>query len=337
MKKLITYFILITLLGCMTTKIINNSLPISIDSYGDENELTDRTYIILPYDSSVASNILLFNELSLYVNRTLVEKGYKLTKNYDSASCIIFFKYGTSSPQTFEREIYLPIYGQTGISSSTTTGSGALKYYPGSTVLNYKTETSYNANYGVVGQRTIKTSETYYAHYLILSAFEKKTLKDDFNRSIRWKIISKVVAKDSDLRRIFPFIILGSQSYIGKNSHQNILSEIKLDDPRLPWLLKGTAFEIKNQKNEIEKQVLLSEDEKRINQLKENSPKLERYKSISEINIGDFSAFKSMYGQIVFGVIESKSSKKIKLKTFPTNGTSVVEIVNWKDLLKILE
>jgi hypothetical protein len=266
-----------------------------------------------------------------------VEKGYKLTKNYDSANCIIFFKYGTSSPQTFEREIYLPIYGQTGISSSTTTSSGALKYYPGSTVLNYKTETNYNANYGVVGQRTIKTSETYYAHYLILSAFEKKALKDDFNRSIRWKIISKVVAKDSDLRRIFPFIILGSQSYIGKNSHQNILSEIKLDDPRLPWLLEGTAFEIKNQKHEIEKQILISADEKRINQLKENSPKLENYKSISEINIGDFSAFKSMYGQIVFGVIESKSDKKIKLKTFPTNGTSLVEIVHWKDMLKILE
>jgi hypothetical protein len=335
MNKILICFFLTICCSCITRKLETKSIPISIDSYGDENVLSGKNYYLLPDDSAVASNYLLFTELSFYINRILEGKGYKLTKNYDSANCIIFFKYGTFNPQTIEKESYLPVYGQTGVRSSTTIGSASIMYYPNSSVVNYQTNTNYNPTYGIVGQRTIKAHETYYSHYMILSAFDSKTLIQDFNKSLRWKIISKIVSKDSDLRRVFPYLVLGSTGLIGKDSHQNIVSEIKLDDTRIPWLLEGTAFDLKT--NSIEKPIVLSSIESEINQLKSGTPKFEKYNSFNEIRTGDICAFKSFYGEIIYGVIENNSGKKIKIKTFPTAGLGVVENVHWKEILKIIK
>jgi hypothetical protein len=328
MKKIIQYFFFIILVGCTSTQNIDKTQPISIDSYGDESELTGKTYILLPYDSSISSNYLLFKELSFYVNKELDHKGYKLTQNFDSANCVVFLKYGTSSPQTFEKEVYIPIYGQTGISSSTTSGTGTLKYYPQKTEVNYTTETNYNSSFGVVGGRTIKTSETFYAHYMMLSVFDKQTLHLDFNKSIRWKLISKLVTKDHDLRRVFPLIVVGSDDYIGKNSFQNISSEVNLKDPRLNWLLQGTSLS-------DEKKVILSDDEKKIETYKASSYKLVKYKSISDFKEGEVTAFKSKYGEIIFGIILSTYENNINIKTFPSQGKPMTSSYHWKDLLKI--
>jgi hypothetical protein len=330
MKKSFLILILFSSVGCYTpTKTINknNNLSVSINSYGDENRLSKKTYILRPFDSSVASNYLLFKELSIYIIRELKEKGYKYTENEDSAECVIFLKYGTGDPQTFEKEIYYPIYGQTGISSATTVGNSLLTYYPGSTSVTYKEETNYTHTYGQTGEAVRKVHETYFAHYMVLSAFDSHEIKNDFNRSIRWKIISKLISKDEDIRRQFPFLVFGSDEYIGKNSHEITTSLIDLADPKLEKLRTG----INPSDN---KQVILSNDEIQINLAKKAPSKFKKYTTFSDIKIGDVVMYKSFYGENVYGIVEKNSHHNIDIKTFPSVNSPQIDTVTWKELLK---
>jgi hypothetical protein len=337
MCKYISLVIIVSssiLIGCSTSKTtaVKNTYTYAIDSYGDDKDLPNKTYILMPYDSLVSSNYLLFKELSLYVDNLLTDRGYKKSNNYDSASCIIFLTYGTSDPKTFENEVYLPIYGQTGVSKSTTNYTGTIRYYPGAREININSSTSYSPSYGVIGQKVVRSSITYYAHYMILSAFDKQTINVDFNRSIRWKLVSKIVSEDNDLRRAFPYVVLCSQNYIGKNSHQNIISNIEKNDPRLRWLLAGSAFD---QKEEKQSMPIISEREMIIDRLKEKPPSLQSYKSINDINQGQLVAFVTMYDQVIYGFVNEVSGKKVVIETYPTIGKSVLEKMHWSKVFRI--
>jgi hypothetical protein len=121
MRYIFYIIVSVILFSCSASRNLENgnNTNIQIDSYGQES-IGDKKYILFPYDSVINSNYLLYTELSGYVDKTLSIKGYTKVGTIDSASYIIFLKYGTSDPKNFEQEIYIPIYGQTGIASSNT-------------------------------------------------------------------------------------------------------------------------------------------------------------------------------------------------------------------------
>jgi len=54
------------------------------------------------------------------------------------------------------------------------------------------------------------------------------------------------------------------------------------------------------------------------------------------VKVGDIVKFKSLYGDIIFGiVIERKENSKIIIKTYPTSGFKLIVEENWKNITKI--
>jgi hypothetical protein len=70
--------------------------------------------------------------------------------------------------------------------------------------------------------------------------------------------------------------------------------------------------------------------------IEENKSKLNslKYKTRSELIIGDVTAFKSIYGEKIYGIIQTIDGKTIIIKTFPSPGSSILEKINWKELIK---
>jgi hypothetical protein len=103
------------------------------------------------------------------VKAQLVQKGFR-DAPLEDADLVVFLNYGIDSGKQVISSY--PIYGQTGVRSSYTTGTvttyGNMGYVSG---------TSYNTpTYGVVGSGT--ASSTRYGRYLRLEMMDKKSLAD---------------------------------------------------------------------------------------------------------------------------------------------------------------
>ena len=137
---------------------------------------------------------------------------------------MIFYQYGNSNPQIFERDVIVPVWGQTGISSSRTTitkntyGSGY-------------TQNTYNSpSYGVVGSNVVKQTGVKYLRYITFSAYDANHYRNTGNNKMIWLVEVTSEGWSDDLRYIFPFMLVASEPYIGKSSGQKIKVSIP-DEP----------------------------------------------------------------------------------------------------------
>lgn len=103
---------------------------------------------------------------------------------------------------------------------------------------------------------------------------------------------------------------------------------------------------IKNQENNENKIVLnekntenvLSDDENAIKRLNEAKNLKEiNYSSISDVNIGDFVKFTSIYNEIIYAKIVRKiNNRRVKIQLFPSPGTIIYEEMNISKLTKVV-
>ena len=125
-------------------------------------------YWLLPAEKDVHPNDLEFEEYARYVEYALGKQGYQKANSADDAGVVIYLTYGIGNPEKNEYTITLPVYGQTGVSSSTTTGTinsyGNWGTYTGTT--------TYTPSYGVTGYQNVQGSYVTYFRYLSLSAVD---------------------------------------------------------------------------------------------------------------------------------------------------------------------
>jgi len=230
MKKIISYLLVtISLLlnfSCTPTK---NEFSIRIDAISANSEFKSKKYILLSGNKSIKDSDLQFKEFKNLVNKALQNSGYQIVKSKNDAEILIFLNYAISYPKEYRRNYVTPIIGQTGISSSHTTGTTTNIGGYGQ----YSSTTTYTPSYGVTGY--VNNIENYiiYTRTLILNAVDKK----DSNNEI-WKITAISDGSNDDLRVIFPVMVVAIEPYIGKNSGQKITVNIPEDDERI-LRLKG--------------------------------------------------------------------------------------------------
>lgn len=298
-----------------------------VDSYGNEKEDIQKTVIILPYDSTMLENYLQYEQFARYVTKEISTKNYQVVGQIDSANLVIFIKYGTSDKELFERDVYLPIYGQTGNAVYTTFTNKDLRFYPGAIIQNSLSQTFRNPEYGISGSAPYKTSEYFYSHYLIISAFNKLTMATDFKRSLKWKVISKIETQDRDIRRQFPYLVISAGQFMGKDSKQELLIQTPKNDIKVKWLtedLDNSFLLIQNNSSEqpIE-EIPVSEEERKIqlNSAGKTIKDFKRISSIENVKAGDFVMFKSEFGELVFGLVQNAEfASEITILTFPSKG-----------------
>ena len=153
-------------------------------------------YTIVPNEEQVES--LEYKSYEKIVRQQLNAKGLKEVP-FGEAEVIVFFSYGIDGGK--EAVSTYPIYGQTGVSSSSTYGTiqnyGSYGTYSGTT--------TYTPTYGVVGSGAIPYTK--YTRYLILDMVDKSSSLSDerIKKVYEAKVISS--GTSNQLPKIVPVMV----------------------------------------------------------------------------------------------------------------------------------
>lgn len=153
------------------------------------------TYAVIPYKEQ--KNSLEHRNYELSVKRELSAKGFREVYAAD-ADIVIFMTYGIDDGKQVVQSY--PIFGQTGVSTSYTTGS----LYSYGRFGNYTGTTTYTPTYGVVG--TGISTNTEYTRYFKLEILDKNALeKKQIIKLYEGKVVSK--GGVGQLPAVLPYMI----------------------------------------------------------------------------------------------------------------------------------
>jgi len=195
-----------------------------------------NSYILLPGNKDTKEEDLQFKEYAAYVNRALIKQGFVPSESFEKANVAIFLGYGIGEPQEHQYSYSIPIWGQTGVSSSHTTGTVSSYGGYGS----YSGTTTYTPTYGVTGSTTHIGSYTTYFRFMVLDAVDLDEYKKSKKEVQLWKTTVTSAGSSGDLRRVFPILVAASQQYVGKNTGQKVEVNLYEEDQRVIEI-KGIA------------------------------------------------------------------------------------------------
>lgn len=203
------------LVGCINRPEVNVS--VSAINNGSASIKPTDSCIIFP-STGLNSDDLQFKEFSKYVENALNLKNIKCTDNYKNASTVVFLSYGVDKPITETYTAFKPTFGQTGYSSSNTTGNiytdGNNAYYSG--------QTTYTPTYGITGSIPYQESVILYPRWIVLEAWDLNEYRKNKTMALIWKTSISSIGISSDLRYIFPIMLAAATPYISENTKQNV-------------------------------------------------------------------------------------------------------------------
>jgi len=206
-----------------------------VDSLAQQDALAKKRYIIMPGIKDVEPSDLQFLEYAGYVERVLNEKGFVKVSQFAEADTAIYLSYGIGNPQNHQYSYSLPVWGQTGVLSSTT--HGTLSTYGG--MGTYSGTTMYTPTYGVTGYTSHVRSYTTYTRFLFLDAYDVASYKQDQKMNQVWKTSVISTGSSNDLRLVFPYMAVAMKPYIGTNTGHKIMVKIIAGDPQVTQLRGG--------------------------------------------------------------------------------------------------
>jgi hypothetical protein len=184
--RFLVFILSLFLIGCGTpvTTRVSSFHQIEHGIIGDK-------YVIVPLDSQEAS--LEFKSYADLIRQALSQKGMIETDSGD-AKYAIFIEYGINDGRTVNRAY--PIIGQTGVSSSYTTGyvnrNGT-----------YAANTNYTPTYGVVG--AMYDSDTEFTRFLKVELLLMPVTEKHFVKAYEGKAVSS--GSSSQLSLIMPYMV----------------------------------------------------------------------------------------------------------------------------------
>jgi hypothetical protein len=191
---------------------------VKIDSISGLDSGTNKRYILLPVVKDVTLNDLQFREYSSYVDRALSSAGYVKARDFNDANIAIFLAYGVGDPKEHLYSYSLPVWGQTGVSSSTTFGT--IRSF--GTYGTYHGTTNYTPTYGITGYTTHVGSYTTFFRFLVMDAVDLEEYKRSEKIVQLWKTTVTSRGSSGDLRRVFPVLVAAAKSYIGTNTGKQV-------------------------------------------------------------------------------------------------------------------
>lgn len=218
--------------GCAT---MQPQFQVRVDSISGEKP-DKKSYILLPGNKDTKAEDLQFKEYAAYVSRALIKQGFVPAESFEKANVAIFLVYGIGDPREHQYSYSIPTWGQTGVSSSYTTGTVSSYGGYGS----YSGTTTYTPTYGVTGSTTHTGSYTTYFRFMVLDAVDLDEYKKSKKEVQLWKTTVTSGGSSGDLRRVFPILVAASQQYVGKNTGQKVEVNLYEEDERVIEI-KGIA------------------------------------------------------------------------------------------------
>ena len=189
---------------------------VKVNSYGEDSTLIRKDCYLFLSDTLINKEDLQFKEFHKLISSIMRSKGYNVVDSIQSANIIILFNYGISNPLTKVYNTSVPVWGQTRISSTTT--SDTVSANPYSNNLNYKLSTEQTPNYVVSGYRSEQHTIESYTRYLNLVAYDFEYLKLHNKEKRIWQTEISSTGYSNDLRAVFPYMLIASRLFIGHSS-----------------------------------------------------------------------------------------------------------------------
>jgi len=217
-KIILTISLFISLISCA-------SIDLSVSSINRPNTNINNSVFVIPSNKNIDINDLIFQEFLSDIKIALETNGYTVTSNPEEADQVVLLEYGISDPQT--NTVLVPQIGKTKIDSTNTTGL----LTPGTNTTTYSGTTTYNYEYGITGY--VPRQETVYTRVLILTSYDWKLFSTTEKAIQLWKTDVISTGSSSDLREVFPYMVLASENYLGSNTGKKIKITINKSDTRV--------------------------------------------------------------------------------------------------------
>lgn len=183
-------------------------VQLDIDAISSPEACAKQCYVIESDDNQDLQH----REFVSYTERALASCGFVKAASFNDADIQITLSYGISDPQVEHYTYSVPIYGQTGVSSTTTCGES---YRRGDRVF-YAEKTTAEPTYGVIGSETKIGTKINYLRFIHLSGVDR------INHNPLWSIKVESIGESGDMREMFPILLGASKKYIGKNTGKQI-------------------------------------------------------------------------------------------------------------------
>ncbi len=253
MKELLGFLLCLILSGCSTVQYadITPEIPIVVNSISSSEQVSEKKCVVLSGMQNVHNYDLQFKEYLAYVKIALEWKGYELVDKEEEANIVIFLGYGIGDPKEHVYSYAMPVYGKTGVLSSTTTGAanttGNMNVYGNNASLfgatTQQSTTVYTPSYGVIGATShVGTYETY-AKDIVLDAFDLKFYRENKTQKELWRTEISSSGSSSDLRKMFPVMIAAASEYLGGDTKKNKTVYISSDSEKV-LRIKGINPEV---------------------------------------------------------------------------------------------
>ncbi len=189
-------------------------------------------YILLPSEEGVDINNLEFIEFSAYVERALSSKGMTRVNEFNSAETAVFLSYGIGDPEKNNYSYSLPVWGQTGVASSYTTGT--VNTY--SNTATFTGTTTYVPQYGITGSQSLEGSYTTYTRHIFLTAYDLVEYRQSEKELMIWDTRIVSTGSSGDLRRVFPVMIAAAINHLGTNTNRILNVTLKEEDDEVRFI-----------------------------------------------------------------------------------------------------
>ena len=199
-------------------------------------DFPQKGYTLLPLKDELKG--LEFNEYARLIHAGLEERGFINVNDIRKSDIAIFVDFGISDPSSYTTTTSIPQWGQTGVSSSYT--SGTFNSYGG--YGNFSGTTSYLPSYGVTGYMPITTRHTEYTRFLKLSAVNTSSWKKD-GSSVEelWKTNVVSTGSSGSLREVMPYMVAAAYPHFGTSTDKQISITLQEDDKKVKALKEGNA------------------------------------------------------------------------------------------------
>ncbi len=115
--------------------------------------------------------------------RMLNSLGFKYAESSKNAELVVFLSYGIGDPDEHQYSYSLPVYGKTGVSSSSTYGT-ATAY---GNHMTYSGTTVHTPSYGITGYNTYTGTRTVYFRYVNLIGYDFSEYQRSEKKVQLWK------------------------------------------------------------------------------------------------------------------------------------------------------
>ncbi|WP_262017013.1 membrane lipoprotein lipid attachment site-containing protein [Serratia liquefaciens] len=210
MRKIIIFISAFFMLaGCAT----DNGTYVTIDALSSGKSI-GKKYIVLPAKSELQQNDqLYYAQVEGYLDRVLRDKGYQKVQDKQVADQAVFLNYWHDGGVSNTRDEVVPIWGETGVSSSTTYGTVTPSYGGGGRI---NATTTYTPSYGVTGAVSRKVTDTYFSSGFRVESYDASELRSGKEVSL-WRTSATSTATDLNDRRDIKMLFFISRQYFGEN------------------------------------------------------------------------------------------------------------------------